>query len=170
MILKLNTVLKLPYLAHYYGDKQYVQVQTKIDSKGICEFKGNKTLDGGIYIVFTSTALPLSEGCLPAMRGPCRQCRWPPKARNGRGDQTDQECHKRSTSVPNFAPNARRILAYIFRRKGDGSKSYCNNQKNQGEGCQYERQRDFVGRALAMAASTKAIIRSRKVLPGEAVI
>ena len=43
------------YLAHYYGDKQYVHDTAKIDSKGTCEFKGNKTLDGGIYIVFFST-------------------------------------------------------------------------------------------------------------------
>jgi peroxiredoxin len=41
------------YLGNYYGDKQYIRDTAKVDSKGYCEFKGDETLPGGIYLVVT---------------------------------------------------------------------------------------------------------------------
>ncbi len=38
-------------LAYYYGDKQYIKDSTRVDDKGKFVFKGEKTLDQGIYIV-----------------------------------------------------------------------------------------------------------------------
>ena len=43
------------YLGHYYGESQYVIDTTSIDKKGIATFKGDKKLDGGMYIVLYPT-------------------------------------------------------------------------------------------------------------------
>ncbi|MCB9192246.1 MAG: DUF5106 domain-containing protein [Flavobacteriales bacterium] len=37
-------------LAYYYGDKQYIKDSTKVDAKGSFTFKGDESLDQGIYI------------------------------------------------------------------------------------------------------------------------
>lgn len=37
-------------LAYYYGDKQYIKDSTKVDASGKFVFKGDETLDQGIYI------------------------------------------------------------------------------------------------------------------------
>lgn len=39
------------YLGYHYGDKQYVSDTVRVDSKGNFSFKGDKVLEGGIYIV-----------------------------------------------------------------------------------------------------------------------
>ncbi len=48
------TIKNLPnsrlILAYYYGDKQYVKDTLKIDSKGLCEIKGDTSLPSGIYL------------------------------------------------------------------------------------------------------------------------
>lgn len=42
------------YLGNYYGDKQYIKDTARVDSKGMCEFKGkDEVLPGGIYLVIT---------------------------------------------------------------------------------------------------------------------
>lgn len=40
----------LCYLAHYFGEKQYLQDSAKADKKGFVEFKGKEKLPGGIYL------------------------------------------------------------------------------------------------------------------------
>ena len=40
----------LCFLAHYYGDKQYLQDSAKTDKSGQVIFKGNEKLPGGIYL------------------------------------------------------------------------------------------------------------------------
>ncbi len=39
------------YLGHYYGENQYVIDTASIDKKGFATFKGEKKLDGGVYLV-----------------------------------------------------------------------------------------------------------------------
>ena len=39
------------YLANYYLDKPYIIDTTKINSKGCGEFKGDKELNGGVYLI-----------------------------------------------------------------------------------------------------------------------
>lgn len=41
------------YLGNHFGDKQYIRDTARIDSKGNAVFKGNKKLDGGIYLIIT---------------------------------------------------------------------------------------------------------------------
>ena len=39
------------YLGNYYGDKQYLKDSARVDASGRFTFKGEETLDGGIYLV-----------------------------------------------------------------------------------------------------------------------
>lgn len=39
------------YLAYHLGDKQYIKDTVKIDSDGAFHFKGEETLEGGVYLV-----------------------------------------------------------------------------------------------------------------------
>ncbi|MEO6882618.1 MAG: redoxin domain-containing protein [Bacteroidia bacterium] len=39
------------FMGSYFGDKEFVQDTAKIDAQGNFEFKGNKTLPGGVYFI-----------------------------------------------------------------------------------------------------------------------
>jgi peroxiredoxin len=39
------------FLGNYYGEKPYIIDTAKVDSKGFCEFKGDKELEGGMYLI-----------------------------------------------------------------------------------------------------------------------
>lgn len=39
------------YLAYYYGDKQYIKDTAVYNTEGWFEFKGNKPLEGGVYMI-----------------------------------------------------------------------------------------------------------------------
>ncbi|NOZ46516.1 MAG: redoxin domain-containing protein [Chlorobi bacterium] len=39
------------YLGYHFGDKKYVTDTTRLNSKGVGIFEGNKKLDGGIYLI-----------------------------------------------------------------------------------------------------------------------
>lgn len=39
------------YLGYYYGDKQYIRDSATTDAKGVVVFKGNETLEGGVYLI-----------------------------------------------------------------------------------------------------------------------
>lgn len=39
------------YLGNHFGDKQYIRDTARVDSKGNVIFKGNKKLDGGLYLI-----------------------------------------------------------------------------------------------------------------------
>jgi len=44
---------KLFYLGYYYGDKQYLRDSARTDAAGKMVFKGDRALEGGIYLVAT---------------------------------------------------------------------------------------------------------------------
>jgi thiol-disulfide isomerase/thioredoxin len=46
-----NSTDTVIYLAHYYGDKQYIDDTARLDKKGIYQFEGMKNLLDGMYII-----------------------------------------------------------------------------------------------------------------------
>ncbi len=42
------------FLGYYYGDKQYVRDSARTDANGKMVFKGNKELEGGVYLIATA--------------------------------------------------------------------------------------------------------------------
>ncbi|MFN7294933.1 MAG: hypothetical protein ACK5T9_01605, partial [Bacteroidota bacterium] len=43
------------YMGYHFAEKQYVSDTIKVDAKGNMVFSGTKPLDGGIYLVVTTS-------------------------------------------------------------------------------------------------------------------
>jgi hypothetical protein len=39
------------YLGYFFGDKQYLKDTAQVDAKGVFTFKGEESLDAGVYLI-----------------------------------------------------------------------------------------------------------------------